>query len=83
MLTDAGQTVEKSHDVDEHGHGRIIKILIGALSLWALLPVFHIGTYTNASGDRSFDLWYLMVFLVIAFFLMHEVITPLPPKDPV
>ena len=46
-----------------------------------MLPVFGVGFYRNGSGQLFFQLWYLVGFMVIAFFLMHELITPLPPKD--
>jgi hypothetical protein len=48
---------------------------------YALLPAFGAGLYRNGSGQVFFENWYLLGFLVVSFFLMHELITPLPPKD--
>ena len=58
-----------------------VKLILILLAGWAVLPVFGIGLWKNSSGDLSFDLWYLIVFMLIAFALMHEFITPLPAGD--
>ena len=63
-----------------HGH-KSVRALLVLLVVYALLPAFGIGLYRNSSGDRFFSLWYLILFLVISFFLIHEFITPLPPKE--
>ena len=55
--------------------------LVALVRLFASLPVFGVGFYRNGSGQLFFQLWYLIGFMIIAFFLMHELITPLPPKD--
>jgi hypothetical protein len=66
----------------EGGHGAfLVKLFLFANLAWLVLPVFGIGIYKNGSGDISFDLWYLIAFLVLAFLLMHEIITPMPPKE--
>ncbi|HTS03915.1 MAG TPA: hypothetical protein VMN04_15435 [Thermoanaerobaculia bacterium] len=62
------------------GHKAVL-VLLGLFLAWALIPVFGVGMYRNGSGQIFFDLWYLIGFMVVAFFLMHELITPLPPKD--
>jgi hypothetical protein len=67
-------------ETSHKGHKAVLVFLV-ALCAWATLPVFGVGSYRNGSGQLFFDLWYLVVFMVIAFFLMHELITPLPPKD--
>ena len=59
----------------------IVKLFLVLLAVWAFLPVFGIGLWKNSSGDLSFDLWYLIVFMIFAFMLMHEFITPLPAKE--
>jgi hypothetical protein len=58
-----------------------VLIFLLALCAYATLPVFGVGFYRNGSGQLFFQLWYLIGFMVIAFFLMHELITPLPPRD--
>ena len=58
------------------------KILALVFCVYAVLPAFGIGSYRNGSGQRLFDLWYLLGFLIVGFFLIHEIITPLPPKEP-
>ena len=63
-----------------HGHKMVLLFLV-ALAAYSTLPIFGVGLYRNSSGDRFFSLWYMLGFLVIAFFLMHEFITPIPPKD--
>jgi hypothetical protein len=63
------------------GHKAVLVLLV-ALALYALVPVFGIGRYRNGSGQVFFENWYLLGFLVVSFFLMHELITPLPPKSP-
>ena len=69
--------------VDETSHKghKAVLIFLVALLAYSLLPVFGVGFYRNGSGQLFFQLWYLIGFMVIAFFLMHELITPLPPKD--
>ena len=62
------------------GH-KAVRILLALFCAYALLPVFGTGLYRNGSGQVFFDLWYLIGFMLIGFFLMHELITPLPPKD--
>ena len=61
------------------GHKAVL-VLLGLFCAWALIPVFGVGMYRNGSGQIFFDLWYLIGFMIVAFFLMHELITPLPPK---
>jgi hypothetical protein len=72
-----GETVSEA---EKHGAHKAVRYLLIALLACAVLPVFGVGLYTNSSGDRLFSLPYLLVFMGIAFFLMHEVITPLPPS---
>ncbi|MGZ6971126.1 MAG: hypothetical protein ACXVID_05650 [Thermoanaerobaculia bacterium] len=68
-------------DATSHkGHPAVLIFLL-ALCAYGTLPVFGVGFYRNGSGQLFFQLWYLIGFMVIAFFLMHELITPLPPKD--
>ncbi len=64
----------------EKGHKAVL-VLLALVGAFALLPVFGAGLYRNGSGQVFFDVWYLIGFMVIGFFLMHELITPLPPKD--
>lgn len=61
------------------GHKAVLVLLL-AFCLYALVPVFGVGRYRNGSGQVFFENWYLLGFLVVSFFLMHELITPLPPK---
>ena len=61
------------------GHKAVL-ILLVAFAVYALVPVFGPGLYRNGSGQVFFENWYLLGFLVVSFFLMHELITPLPPK---
>jgi hypothetical protein len=61
------------------GH-KAVRLFLVALCAYGALPVFGIGFYRNGSNQLFFQLWYLVGFMVIAFFLMHELITPLPPK---
>jgi hypothetical protein len=62
------------------GHGALRALLI-AFVAYALVPLFGVGRYRNGSGQTFFENWYLLGFLVVSFFLMHELITPLPPKE--
>ena len=62
----------------EKGHKAVL-VLLALFCAYALLPAFGAGLYRNGSGQVFFDLWYLLGFMVIGFFLMHELITPLPP----
>jgi hypothetical protein len=62
------------------GHKAVL-VLLAAFLGFALVPVFGIGLYRNGSGQVFFDLWYLIGFMITGFFLMHELITPLPPKE--
>ena len=62
------------------GHKAVLVLLV-AFVLYAAIPVFGIGRYRNGSGQVFFENWYLLGFLVVSFFLMHELITPLPPKS--
>jgi hypothetical protein len=68
-------------DEASHKGHKAVLIFLFALLAYALLPVFGVGFYRNGSGQLFFTLWYLVGFMIIAFFLMHELITPLPPKD--
>jgi hypothetical protein len=77
MLMDEAN--EKAHEPAE-GHG-MLKIALILFGVAALLPLFGIGVYRNASGDRCFDLWYLIALMLVALFIMHEFIAPLPPKE--
>jgi hypothetical protein len=63
----------------KHGHKAVLVLLV-AFCAYSLVPVFGVGFYRNGSGQKFFDLWYLLGFMIVAFFLMHELITPLPPK---
>jgi hypothetical protein len=65
---------------DGHTGHKAIRFLLAAFCAFAVIPVFGVGIYRNGSGQVFFDLWYLMGFMVVAFFLMHELITPLPAK---
>lgn len=62
------------------GHHAVL-LLLAVFVAYALIPVTGIGRYRNGSGQVFFEEWYLLGFLVVSFFLMHELITPLPPKD--
>lgn len=62
------------------GHKAVL-VLLALFCAYALVPVFGAGLYRNGSGQVFFDLWYLVGFMILAFFLMHELITPLPPKE--
>ena len=62
------------------GHKAVL-VLLALTCAWALVPVSGVGLYRNGSGQVFFDLWYLLGFLIFGFFLMHELITPLPPKE--
>jgi len=68
-------------DETSHKGHKAVLVFLFALLLYAALPVFGIGFYRNGSGQLFFTLWYLIGFMILAFFLMHELITPLPPKD--
>jgi hypothetical protein len=68
-------------DKTSHKGHKAVLIFLLALLAYATLPVFGVGFYRNGSGQLFFQLWYLVGFMIIAFFLMHELITPLPPKD--
>jgi hypothetical protein len=68
-------------DETSHKGQKAVLIFLLALCAYATLPVFGVGFYRNGSGQLFFQLWYLVGFMVIAFFLMHELITPLPPRD--
>jgi hypothetical protein len=72
--------VEPKSDGGHGGGHKAVLVFMALLAAYACLPVFGVGFYRNSSGDRFFQLWYLIGFMVIAFFLMHEVITPIPPK---
>jgi hypothetical protein len=62
------------------GHKAVLVLLV-AVVVYALVPAFGAGLYRNGSGQVFFDLWYLAGFMILAFFLMHELITPLPPSE--
>jgi hypothetical protein len=68
-------------DATSHKSHKAVLLFLVALCAYSVLPVFGIGFYRNGSNQLFFQLWYLIGFMVIAFFLMHELITPLPPKD--
>jgi hypothetical protein len=68
-------------DATSHKGQKAVLIFLLALCAYGTLPVFGVGFYRNGSGQLFFQLWYLIGFMVIAFFLMHELITPLPPRD--
>jgi hypothetical protein len=68
-------------DGTSHKGHKAVLIFLVALCAYSTLPVFGVGFYRNGSGQLFFQLWYLIGFMVIAFFLMHELITPLPPRD--
>jgi hypothetical protein len=68
-------------DATSHKGHKAVRLLLVALCAYSTLPVFGIGFYRNGSNQLFFQLWYLVGFMVIAFFLMHELITPLPPKE--
>lgn len=65
----------------KHGHKAVL-VLLAVFCAYAVVPVFGVGFYRNGSGQKFFELWYLVGFMIVAFFLMHELITPLPPKSP-
>ena len=67
-------------ETSHKGHKAVLGFLV-ALCAYAVLPVFGVGFYRNGSGQLFFQLWYLVGFMLIGFVLMHELITPLPPKD--
>ncbi len=69
------------HDANGNKGHRAVLVLLAAFCLYALVPVFGVGRYRNGSGQVFFENWYLLGFLVVSFFLMHELITPLPPKS--
>ena len=68
----------------DHRHGprshRAVIVLLAALAAWGLLPFLGLGTYGTPNGQTFFTMWYLIGFMVIAFFLMHEFITPAPER---
>ena len=64
----------------EKGH-KAVRILLALFCAYALLPVLGTGLYRNGSGQVFFENWYLLGFLVVSFFLMHELITPLPRRE--
>lgn len=68
-----------SEENGKHGHKAVL-VLLAVNGAYALLPLFGVGFYRNGSGQKFFELWYLLGFMIVAFFLMHELITPLPPK---
>ena len=76
---DAQAHAGDTHSDKPHGHF-LLKASCIAFALWLLLPVFGVGLYKNASGDRSFDMWYPLSLMTIALVIMHEFIAPLPPK---
>jgi hypothetical protein len=69
-----------SDETSHKGHKAVL-VFLAALCLYSVLPVFGVGFYRNGSGQLFFQLWYLVGFMLIGFLLMHELITPLPPKD--
>ena len=74
------ENVTIAHAEKHKGHW-LLKASLIALLAWPLLAFFGIGVYRNASGDRSFDLWYLLAYMIIALIVMHEFIAPLPPRE--
>lgn len=82
MTLNLDQETEHAPDPGKsHESHFAVKLILILLAGWAVLPVFGIGLWKNSSGDLSFDLWYLIVFMLIAFALMHEFITPMPAAD--
>ena len=69
-----------SDETSHKGHKAVL-VFLAALCLYSVLPVFGVGFYRNSSGQLFFQLWYLVGFMLIGFLLMHELITPLPPKE--
>jgi hypothetical protein len=69
-----------SDETSHKGHKAVL-VFLAALCLYSVLPVFGVGFYRNGSGQLFFQLWYLVGFMLIGFLLMHELITPLPPKE--
>ncbi len=67
-------------DGTSHKSHKAVLLFLVALGAYSILPFFGIGFYRNGSNQLFFQLWYLVGFMIIAFFLMHELITPLPPK---
>ena len=63
-----------------HRSHSLLRLLLVVLAAWAALPFFGVGVWSNAIGQRFFSTPYALGFLVVAFFVMHEFITPLPPK---
>jgi hypothetical protein len=76
----SGAEEAKPGHAESHG-ARVVLLLLAALGAYSVLPFLGVGTYQSANGQRFFSLWYMVGFLLIAFFLMHEFITPLPPAD--
>ena len=81
MLTDTDLETAHAEAHDRaHGHWHI-KFALALFGLGVLLPAFGIGVYRNSSGDRCFELWYLIALMLVGLFIMHEFIAPLPPKE--
>lgn len=82
-LTDPAESraAEAVPHAEKHESHKALFFFLFALAAYAMLPLVGVGFYRNGSGDRFFSLWYMIGFLLIAFFLMHEFITPVPPKD--
>jgi hypothetical protein len=68
-------------DATSHKGHKAVLIFLVALCAYSVLPFFGVGSYRNGSGQLFFHLWYMIGFMIIGFFLMHELITPLPPKE--
>lgn len=82
-LTDSSERGVEAHapHAEKHESHKALFFFLFALIAYSGLPVLGVGVYRNGSGDRFFSLWYMLGFLLLAFFLMHEFITPVPPKD--
>ena len=69
--------LETPHVEAPSGH-KAVRWLVLALLAYAVLPFAGVGLYENGSGQSLFSLWYLIGFMLLGFFLMHELITPFP-----
>ena len=69
--------LETQH-AEEHAGHKGLRWLVLALLAYMVLPLVGVGLYQNGSGQSFFALWYVIGFMVLGFFLMHELITPFP-----
>ena len=74
--------VLETHDVEAPSGHKAVRWLVAALLAYSVLPFAGVGLYENGSGQSLFSLWYLIGFMVLGFFLMHELITPYPAAEP-